>query len=154
MPITLQTIQSYLDNKQVDHTAITHEPAASADEYHAILGTAYEQQAKALFIQYKKAGQKHFAILAIQSQKRADLKKVAQLLDASSARLGTIDQLTQVTGCHFGELPPLAGLFKLTMLLDKDLLAEHEIYFNAGSLSTSIKLNPSNLAAIENPVLY
>lgn len=154
MPIALQTIQNYLTAKQVEHAVITHEPAASADEYHAILGTTYEQQAKALFIQYKKTGQEHFAILAIQSQKRADLKKVAKLLSTSSARLGTITQLTQSTGCHFGELPPIAGLFMLTMLFDKDLLAEQEIYFNAGSLSTSITLNPRRLATAENAILY
>jgi Ala-tRNA(Pro) deacylase len=58
-------IVNYLDSNGVKYEIIRHRPAASADEYHQVLGTRYEQQAKSVFLRVKRAGEKHFAILAI-----------------------------------------------------------------------------------------
>jgi hypothetical protein len=42
-------LREYLDDHGVEYRIIPHEVAASADEYHAILGTRYEQMPKASF---------------------------------------------------------------------------------------------------------
>lgn len=65
-----------------------------------------------------------------------------------------MEQLTDVTGCGFGELPPFGALFGVPLILDRDLLGEDEIYFNAGDLSTSIAMDPASLADLEAPKLY
>src|SRR6266540_6211602 len=64
-------------------------------------------------------------------------------------RLGSRDELREVTGCGFGELPPVGGLFGLPLLFDQDLLAEDELYFNAGSLTASMVVSPRALEALE-----
>jgi Ala-tRNA(Pro) deacylase len=79
-------IVNYLDSNGVKYEIIRHRPAASADEYHQVLGTRYEQQAKSVFLRVKRAGEKHFAILAIQSQKRVDLQRAAAFLGARIPR--------------------------------------------------------------------
>lgn len=147
-------IVRYLTEKGVEHRVMTHPPAASADEYHEVLGTRYEQQAKSIFLRVRGPAGKGFAVLAIQAQKRADLTHAATLLGAREVKLGTKEQLLQATGCGFGELPPLGGLYGIPLLFDADLLAPDEIYFNAGDLSISISLAPKALHDAERPLVY
>jgi Ala-tRNA(Pro) deacylase len=147
-------ISQYLDEHRTPFRVIDHPAAASADEYHETLGTRYEQQAKSLFIRHKSEADKGFAILALQAQKRADLQRVASLLGAREARLATGEQLADATGCGFGELPPFGRLYGVRLLLDRDLLSEPEIFFNAGDLCTSIAMSPADLADLEKPLMY
>lgn len=154
METTKEKIIAYFQDANADFEGIDHEPAGSAEEYHNTLGTEYEQQAKALFVRYKKPGEKGFVVVALQAQKRADLNTVKRLIGAREVRLATKDQLKQVTGCNFGELPPLGKLFGLKLLLDKDLVDEEKIYFNAGDLSYSIAISPHVITEMENPLLF
>ena len=147
-------ICKYLDDHGTPYRVITHPAAASADEYHETLGTRYEQQAKSLFIRHKSGSDKGFAILALQAQKRADMQRVASLLGAREARLATGEQLADATGCGFGELPPFGRLYGVRLVLDRDLLGEPEIFFNAGDLCTSIAMSPAELADLEQPLMY
>ncbi|RJL36025.1 YbaK/EbsC family protein [Bailinhaonella thermotolerans] len=149
-----EKIVEYLTANGVAHRVITHPPAGSAEEYHRVLGTSYEQQAKSIFLRVRRPGEKTYAILVIQAQKRADPERAAALLEAREVKLATRDHLRERTGCDFGELAPLGGLYGFPLLLDADLLDEEEIYFNAGDLSTSVALSPKSLQELENPLLY
>jgi Ala-tRNA(Pro) deacylase len=149
-----ERLRAYLDGHGVAYRLIEHAPAASADEYHAVLGTRYEQMPKAVFLRYRDEDAQRFAILALQAPKRADLERVARLLDAGDVRLGSREQLREATGCDFGELPPLGGLFGLPLLFDQDLLSEDELYFNAGVLTASLAISPIALEALERPLRY
>jgi len=149
-----ERIIRHLDDNAVAYRLIEHEPAGSAEEYHQVLGTRYEQQAKALFLRVKNGKQKSFAVLALQAQKRADLTASSDVLKASNVRLATADQLFEVTGCRFGELPPFGKPFDVPLLLDCDLLDESEIYFNIGDLSRSMALDPAALVELEAPILF
>ena len=146
-------IKFFLEEHQIIYQEITHKPAASAEEYHQILGTRYEQQAKALLIRYKKPGVKGFVVVTIPAQKRANLEQIKNVLQAKSVRLAEPKQLQEVTGCNFGELPPLGKIFGLQLLMDQELLLEPKIYFNAGKLDLSIVLSPKDLQKLEEPIL-
>jgi len=154
MENAFERITNYLRQNEVPFRSIDHPSAASAEEYQRTLGTRLEQQAKALFIRYKKSNTKGFAIVALAAQKKADMENVRRLLFAKEVRLGTAEQLKEVTGCGYGELPPFGKMFSVTLLFDKDLLNEKEIYFNAGKLTSSIILNPVDLIKVEEPVLF
>jgi Ala-tRNA(Pro) deacylase len=151
---TYDRIAQYLDSNNVEYQAIRHQPAASAEEYHQVLGTRFEQQAKSIFLRVRRPGAKSFAVLAIQAQKRADLPRAAELLGAREAKLATREQLEQQTGCSFGELAPFGGLYGVPVLIDADLLTQDEIYFNAGDLSTSLRMSPNALRDLEQAQIY
>jgi Ala-tRNA(Pro) deacylase len=155
MTAVAERLQNYFDDHGVAYRLIEHEPAGSAVEYHAVLGTRYEQMPKAVFLRFRggNAG-KGFAILALQAHKRADLPRVARLLDARRVGLGSREQLREATGCDWGELPPVGRLFGLSLLFDQDLLLEDELCFNAGSLTMSMAVRPQTLEALEQPILY
>jgi Ala-tRNA(Pro) deacylase len=150
-----ERLRTYFDDRGIKYRVFDHEPAATAEEYHAVVGTRYEQMPKAVFLRYSRQEGERFAILALQAYKRADLKRIASLLDARTVRLGTRQQLRDMTGCEFGELPPVGPLFGLESLLDQDLLSEETLYFSAGSLTRSFAVTPGGLeAALEGPVGY
>lgn len=149
-----EKIKDYFDKNKLAYEEINHEPAGSAEEYHNTLGTRYEQQAKALFVRYKKTGQKGFVVVALPAQKQADLNIIRALTRSKEVRLATEAQLKEVTGCNFGELPPLGKLFGLQLLMDEDLLKEEKIYFNAGDLSYSIAISPRLIEELEKPILF
>jgi Ala-tRNA(Pro) deacylase len=154
MSSVAERLRSYFDDHGVVYRLIEHEPAGSAERYHAVLGTRYEQMPKAVFLRYRGENGEGFAILALQAHKRADLQRVARLLDARDARLGSRDELRQTTGCDWGELPPVGRLFGLPLLFDQDLRSEDELYFNAASLTTSIVVSAVALEALERPIAY
>jgi Ala-tRNA(Pro) deacylase len=147
-------IVKYLNSNGVEYEVIRHRPAASAEEYHQALGTRYEQQAKSIFLRVKRAGQKGFAVLTIQAQKRADLRRAAALLGAREAKMATKEQLEEQTGCTSGELAPFGRLYSVPVLIDADLLTQDEIYFNAGDLSMSLRMDPSALRDLEQAQIY
>lgn len=149
-----QRLRAYFDDHGVAYRIIAHKAAASADEYHDVLGTRYAQMPKAIFLRYQDKDGKRFAILALQAHKRADLHRVGRLLNVRDVRLGSRDELRDVTGCEFGELPPVGRLFGLPLLLDQDLLLEDLLYFNAGSLTESMVVRARALQALEQPIRY
>ncbi|HWA34576.1 MAG TPA: YbaK/EbsC family protein [Cyclobacteriaceae bacterium] len=149
-----EKIVDYLTTNGVAFEQITHPAADSAEAYQKTLNTRLEQQAKALFVRFKKTGSKGFVIVAIQAQKKADLDLVRRLIHANEVRLGTREQLAEITGCGYGELPPFGKIFSVPLVMDKDLLSEEKVYFNAGSLTCSVTLDPNEIARLENPILF
>jgi Ala-tRNA(Pro) deacylase len=147
-------IQTYLDEAGISYRLLHHEAAASAEEYHGTLGTRLEEQAKSLLVRYKKPGEKGYAVVALPAQRKADMDQVKGLLGAREVRLANRAELTETTGCSFGELPPLGRLFGLALLFHQELLDVPEIYFNAGALDTSIAVKPSLLVELEKPALF
>jgi Ala-tRNA(Pro) deacylase len=129
---------------------LTHPAAGSAADYQRTLGTRLEQQAKALLVQHDGG----HAVVTLQAQKRADLALVAQLLGSGTAKLADRGALKGLTGCNFGELPPLGRCYGLPLLMDRDLLGEPLVYFNAGSLERSIRMDPRMLVEVEQPLLF
>jgi Ala-tRNA(Pro) deacylase len=154
MTSVTERLRAYFDHHGVGYRLIAHDAAASADEYHAILGMRYEQMPKAIFFCYGDMGGKRFAILALQAHKRADLERLQRVLNVRDVRLGSRDELRETTGCEFGELPPVGGLFGLPLIFDEDLLSVEELYFNAGSLTASMVVKPRALEALEQPIRY
>ena len=154
MQTTKEKILQYLNETDCSFKEINHKPAGSAEEYHNELGTRYEQQAKALFIRYKKEGEKGFVVVAIQAQKKCDLDQIKRLINAKEVRMADKEQLKTETGCNFGELPPLGKPFGFRLLMDKQLLNEDLIYFNCGDLSFSLAVDPKNIDRIEQPMMF
>jgi len=133
---------------------LRHPAAAAAADYHVVVGSRLEQQAKALFLRrYRRDGTKDYVIYALPGDQTADL----QALGASSGgrlRLATEDELRRHTGCSFGELPPVGSIFGVELVLDERLLDEQELYFNACRLDRSFVVESHDLVELERPAIH
>lgn len=148
-------LTAYFMARGVPYREIHHAPGAATEDYHQALGCRYEQQAKCLFLKVKhNGGAFNYAICTIQAQKRADLKHLTEILGVKEVKMGMQEALFEVTGCHFGELPPAASMFGLPLLMDRDFLQEDEIFLNAGRVDVSFVIAPADLVRLEAPTLF
>ena len=67
--------------------------------------------------------------------------------------MATKEELKTVTGCNYGELPPLGKIFNIQLIMDKDFLKEQETFMNAGKVDVSFVVNPLDLQRLEIPIL-
>jgi Ala-tRNA(Pro) deacylase len=133
---------------------ITHRPAAAVAEYHVVVGSRLEQQAKALlFRRYRPGGGNDYLVMALPGDQRADLLALRAVAAAEQPRLATHAELHNVTGCRFGELPPVGSIFGLQLVLDDRLASEAELFFNAGRLDRSLIVQPRDLIALKRPTI-
>ena len=146
------SIKNFFDENFISYREVEHAPGASAEEYHNALGCRYEQQAKCLLIKVY-GDMEYFVILTIPAQKRANLDLITSTLKARKVRMATKEELKEVTGCNFGELPPLGKIFNLSLIMDGDFLNESEIFLNAGRVDRSFIINPLELKRAENPLI-
>ena len=146
------SIKDFFDENSISYREVEHASGASAEEYHNALGCRYEQQAKCLLLKIY-GDTEYFVILTIPAQKRANLDLIASTLKARKVRMATKEELKEVTGCNFGELPPLGKIFNLSLIMDGDFLNESEIFLNAGRVDRSFIINPLELKRAENPLI-
>jgi Ala-tRNA(Pro) deacylase len=134
---------------------LEHPPAASAAEYHGVVGSRLTQQAKALFLRrYRRDGGKDYVVFALPGDCVADLDELGSTAAGSRIRLATEDELHRSTGCRFGELPPVGSIFGAELILDERLLDETELYFNACRLDRSFIVSASDLVTLEQPTIH
>ncbi len=145
-------ITNYFSLNNIQYREIKHAPGATAEEYHNAVGCRYEQQAKCLLVRFKGQEEKYYAIVVIPAQKRLDLESLKTSLNAKELRMANKDELKQVTGCNFDEVPPLAKIFNIKLAMDKDFLNEKEIFMNAGKVDISFVVNPLDIQKLESPV--
>lgn len=133
---------------------IEHPPAASAEEYSRVVGSALHEQAKALLLRrYRRTGGKDFVLHSLPGDQRGDLDVLADALDAKRLRMASASELAEATGCTFGELPSVGSIFGIPLSMDARLLGQRRIFFNAGALDHSVVLDPQHLKALESPVV-
>jgi len=144
----------FLTTSEIPFEEIEHPPAASAEEYSRVVGSALHEQAKALLLRrYRRAGGKDLVIHSLPGDARGDLNALTEPLEAKRLRLASVDELKEATGCGFGELPSIGSIFGITLSIDARLLDQDRVFFNAGRLDRSVVLNPKDLSAVEAPIV-
>ncbi|MDH6486638.1 YbaK/EbsC family protein [Streptomyces sp. SAI-127] len=144
----------HLRNNGVPFQEIEHPPAASAEEYRRVVGSALHEQAKALLLRrHRRGGGKDLLIHVLPGDQRGDLDALAGPLEAKRLRMARGGELREATGCSFGELPSVGSVFGLPLSMDARLLAQKRIFFNAGVLDRSVILDPKDLEAVESPIV-
>lgn len=148
-------IRAYLQEHNIEFKELIHEPVGDPILYSQKLGTQLAQQAKALLLRCKDINNKrHFVVVTLPANKRVEFDKVAKVIgNTKSVRVAPKEKMKELTNCNPGELPPLAKLWGLQLIMDKDLLNEPEIYFNAGQLDYSIITSPQSIVNLENAIL-
>jgi Ala-tRNA(Pro) deacylase len=156
MKNTGNKIRDYLFENNIVFEVLHHEKVGDPVEYSKKIGTRLDQQAKALLLRCKlKNGDKRFVVVSVPAHKKADFEKIISFLPGiKSIRIAEKEQLFELTNCQPGELPPLGKLWGLKLFIDRDLLIEPKVYFNAGSLNYSIIANPMDIVALEEAIIF
>ncbi len=144
-----QEIRKLLDAQNIQYTCWDHPPVHTSEEAAKIRGTPLESGAKALVLR----SEGKFLMVVIAGDKKMDMKKVKKAIGSDRLTLATPEEVLQVTHCAIGSVPPFGNIFSIPVYLDKSLLRNVIINFNAGKHGTSIAMSVSDYQKVVNPVV-
>ena len=142
-------IKKILDSNKISYKLFTHEPTPTSKDAARVRGTKEEQGAKAIIL--RSDGQ--FMLCVLPGNEKIDLKKLRLIINKKSLSLATREEVFKVTNCVPGEVPPFGNVFKIKTFVDKSLLNNKEIAFNAGLMTRSIIMNTNDFLKIVNPII-
>ncbi|MBI3379862.1 hypothetical protein HY029_03855 [Candidatus Gottesmanbacteria bacterium] len=131
-----------------------HEPVFTSEEaVKTRPGYTLHQGAKAILAKIEKKNKEEFFVMfVVPGDLRLDSKKIKQILDIKSFRFATEEELMKVTnGLQRGALPPFAHFFNLSLYVDKRLLENEKIVFNAGDRRFSVAMKTKGYQELAHP---
>lgn len=152
-PLTSQIVTILAENSCWYET-FTHEPVKTSEEAAAVrTGYTIKQGAKALIVKaVYKDKDTVFAMLVLPGDAKFSGGKVRKILNASDVRFASPEQVATITsGVEVGGVPPFGNLFRLPVILDKSLLDEEKIIFNAGDRKFSVAMKTADYCALVQP---
>jgi len=142
-----QKLKHFLDEKSVSYEFKEHEEVRTSEEAAKARGEDIRIGAKAMIL---KCDEK-FVILVLSAAKKIDSKAVKRLLSCESLRFATPDEVTQLTGCLPGGVPPFGNIFELELVVDKSVTENDFMAFNAGERTKSLKLRTEDYLRLLKP---
>jgi Ala-tRNA(Pro) deacylase len=140
-------LKDFLDENCVSYEYKEHEEVRTSEEAARARGEDIKIGAKAMIL---KCDEK-FVMLVLSAAKKIDSKKVKRLLGADSLRFATPDEVTQLTGCLPGGVPPFGSIFDLELVVDKSVTENEFMAFNAGERTKSLKLKTEDYLRLLKP---
>ncbi|MDP8023713.1 MAG: YbaK/EbsC family protein [Conexivisphaerales archaeon] len=143
-------LKRYLEEEGISFKIIKHGSSYRADEASRELNTDIKSIVKTvLFI----ADRKDPVIIIVRGDKRVDQTKMAKLLGYKKLRLATPEELREITGYEPGTLPPVAHKQSIKTVLDEDVMHMDYVYAGGGSLGSSLKISPKDIARLQNALI-
>lgn len=138
-----QRIINLLEKNKFWFKTFHHKPVRTSQEA-ALVRPDYtiHQGAKALILKvYPKKQTAHFVMVVLPGDLKLDKNLFKQKLELKSFRFATNNEVIDLTcGVLPGGIPPLGILFNLPTYVDKKLLDNQKIIFNAGDRSLSVAM--------------
>ena len=133
-----------LEKEKMEHEVMEHKAVYTSQEAADVRGTTLEQGCKALVCKIEKG----FVQIVLSAAKELDLRKAKKELDVQFAELADAEDVKKISGVSIGAVPPFGNLFGLKVYVDKSVLDNKEVAFNAGLHTKSIKMKASDLVKV------
>ena len=144
---TFEKLKKFLDENQISYEYKEHEEVRTSEEAAKARGDDIKIGAKAMIL---KAGGR-FVMLVLSAAKKIDSKKAKKILKVDNLRFATPEEVLKLTGCLPGGVPPFANIFHLELIVDKSILENEHMAFNAGDRTKSFKILRHNYIQLLNP---
>jgi len=118
-------------------------------------GYSISQGAKAIIVKIKNStGESEFVMLVLPGDKKFSGSKVKKLLDTKDLRFATPVEISELTGgIKIGGIPPFGNLFEIRVFIEKALLDNEKIIFNAGDRSFSVAMETKDYLEVVKPTI-
>ena len=140
-----QALKNLLDESSVNYKIITHERVFTSEEAARIRGVPLSSGVKAMVTKSEKG----FYLVLVPGDKKIDFEKLKP--KTGKAKLASSEDVFRITGCEVGSVHPFGPLFGLQVLMDRHILDNETVNFNAGLHEVSISMNPREMAKIIKP---
>lgn len=150
--VTFERLRALLDSQGARYRVVDHLSAGKSEAVAQIRGTQLGQGAKALVCHVKGNGIKQHVLAVLPADQQADLNALAQGIGGTRASLASPLEVSTLTDCVFGAIPPFSLHPDLLLVADPLLFSRfEELAFNAGTLERSLILNCADYQRIAAP---
>jgi Ala-tRNA(Pro) deacylase len=136
-----------LNERNVQYEVVHHPEAFTAQRVAEVEHVKAEHYAKVVMV---KAGEQHLMVV-LPADRRVDLEKVEQITGRTASLDTESEFRTLFPDCAVGTMPPFGNLYGLPTYVDKSLVQEDFIIFEAGTHTDSIKLSYPAYEKIAKP---
>ncbi|MCY4437081.1 MAG: hypothetical protein OXE05_07075 [Chloroflexi bacterium] len=126
-----------------------HAPVKTSQEAAAVRGTPLHEGAKALVF----AADEAMVLAVVPAHRRVGTRAFKRAFGIKNLRMVNPDELRASTGLPVGAVPPFGSVIDLPTYVDRGLLANERISFNAGSRTASIVMACKDFIDVEQPTL-
>jgi Ala-tRNA(Pro) deacylase len=148
--VITSSIQEFLGRSNVPYAVFPHPPAYTAQEEASVTHTSGQRWAKSVAC---------FAdgipvLAVVPAHCLVDLERLADIVDATSVRLATEDELQWLfMDCEPGAMPPLGPLYHQRVFLDSSLALGTTMSFNGGTHKDAIRMRVEDFIDLTAPVM-
>lgn len=132
------------------HEVVDHEPVYTSAQASAVRGVPLEWGVKAMVLKTPA----RVVLTLVRADQKVDLVLIRRLEQASKIRLATPEEVLEATNCEIGSVPPFGFARPIPTYLDRRILAQEKVTFNAGLHRVSIIMRGVDLATVVDGVLY
>lgn len=145
----VERIRRLLLDRGISFCFKEHAPVTTSQEAAAVRGTPLREGAKALVF----AADGALILAVVPAHKRVGTRAFKRAFGVKDLRMIAPDALRERTGLAVGAVPPFGSVLDLPTYVDRSLLENERISFNAGSRSASIIMACRDYIAVEQPTL-
>lgn len=128
-----------------------HEPTRTSEASAKARGEDISIGGKALIMKIKG----EFKLFVLSAALKIDSKKIKEFFHTKKTRFADAEELKSLTGLVPGAIPPFGRpILELDLYVDRSILENERIAFNAGSLTDSIIMNTKDYMMLSNPQIF
>ena len=143
-------IARHLASAGIRYEHHVHDRAVTAQELAESLGVGGYQVAKTVLLH----GDARMWMAVVPGPEVVDLHRAAQALHVATIRLvEEADMVLLFPDCEVGAEPPLGSLYRVPVVLDKDLAEEPRMTFRAGSHDEAVSMASADFIRLERPLI-
>jgi Ala-tRNA(Pro) deacylase len=140
----------YLKRNGVSYEIIEHVAAFSAHEVAVASHVQDKDLAKTLVV----LADDKYCMVVMPADHRLDMHKLGEIIKAKHVHLAQEENLKSLfPDCELGAMPPFGNLYALEVYMDKVLVTDDKIVFNACSHTKSIRLKMQDYIRLVEPVI-
>ena len=145
MSVVSEKILAILKKHNIDYETIEHEGATTCEEASALRNMPLRYGGKSILFKDKST----FRLFTLPANRKVENAKVRKILKSQKLRFATKDELKELAQVEKGALPPISkDLYSFDHYIDKSLLENELIVFNAGILTLTVILKMSDYLKI------
>jgi prolyl-tRNA editing enzyme YbaK/EbsC (Cys-tRNA(Pro) deacylase) len=144
----LASIRSALERAGATWRELVHEPTRTSEDSARARGEPLRVGAKALLVK----ADERFVLLVLSAARKLDSRKLRAALAARKTRFASAEELMERTGLVPGSVPPFGEpVLPFPLYVDRSVLDNDRVAFNAGSLTRSILVARDGWMAAAQP---
>jgi len=153
-PETHRMIVDLLEGGGAEYRIVEHPAEGRSAEIAKIRGNDPSQSLKAIVVAVRGGGGGRRMVMAVvPGNRRLDMKALCKAAGAQKGSFAPPDEVTALTGCVMGAVPPFSFWEELPVYADPLIRDHAEVCFNAARLDRSIFMDLDDYLRLASPVM-